>query len=210
MKDVYISSIFMPEFRFHSDVLLITFKKCQDSKESCREEDAVKKKKEKGKKSKCTLKVGLQHFWDRLQISYCHKHRHAPWSKAHTAPIVWTADAGGRKILPAVLLNTEKSICFNSLWKKHSWIKFLSDKLKSVHRPKCCFVLIDYGVHSQKPYFLTKVVFLFLVWWNTLNLLTVLFCSTFVITRKAKPGFKFALQCSKSALRTTLPEFYAK
>lgn len=117
MKDVYISSIFMPEFRFHSDVLLITFKKCQDSKESCREEDAVKKK-EKGKKSKCTLKVGLQHFWDRLQISYCHKHRHAPWSKAHTAPIVWTADAGGRKILPAVLLNTEKSICFNSLWKK--------------------------------------------------------------------------------------------
>lgn len=49
MKDVNISSIFMPEFRFHSDVLLITFKKCQDSKESCREEDAVKKKR-KGKK----------------------------------------------------------------------------------------------------------------------------------------------------------------
>lgn len=33
----------MPEFQFHSDVLLITFKKCQDSKESCREEDAVKR-----------------------------------------------------------------------------------------------------------------------------------------------------------------------
>lgn len=44
MKYVYISSVFMPEFQFHSDVLLITFKKCQDSKESCREEDAVKKK----------------------------------------------------------------------------------------------------------------------------------------------------------------------
>lgn len=35
----------MPEFQFHSDVLLITFKKCQDSKESCREEDAVKREK---------------------------------------------------------------------------------------------------------------------------------------------------------------------
>lgn len=51
MKYVYISSIFMPEFQFHSDVLLITFKKCQDSKESCREEDAVKKKKREKKAS---------------------------------------------------------------------------------------------------------------------------------------------------------------
>lgn len=55
MKDVYISSIFMPEFQFHSDVLLITFKKCQDSKESCREEDAVKKKKKKREKKASAL-----------------------------------------------------------------------------------------------------------------------------------------------------------
>lgn len=50
------------------------------SEDSCRHKGCWKRE-------TCTLKVGLQHMWDSLQISHCHQHRHAPDQRRTLPPL---------------------------------------------------------------------------------------------------------------------------